>query len=59
VIAGAARRRLPGRIAQMLGQFGTQRGLDHAARELGQQSARTGDLLRPQALQRALQRVLG
>ena len=33
-VARPARRRLPGRIAQVLGQLGPQRGLDHPPREL-------------------------
>ena len=48
VVAGPAGRRLAGRIAQVLGQLGAQRGLDHPARELRQQPARAGDLLRAQ-----------
>ena len=59
VIAGTARGRLPGRIAQVLGQLGAQRRLQHPARELAHQPARPGDLLRPEPLQRVLQRVLG
>jgi hypothetical protein len=40
IVAGAARRRLPGRVAQLLGQLGAQRRLDHAARELRNEAAR-------------------
>jgi hypothetical protein len=39
VVAGAARRRLPRRIAQMLGQIGAQRRFDHPARQLREQHA--------------------
>ena len=59
VIAGAARRRLPGPIAQMLGQLGAQRRLDHPAGELRHQPAGTGDLVRLESVQRVLQRVVG
>ena len=41
----------------MLAELGPQRGLDHTARQLREQPARAGDLLRRQALQRVLQRV--
>jgi hypothetical protein len=57
LVARAARRRLPGRIAQLLGQLRPQRRLDHAARQLREQTPGTGDLLRPQSLQGVLQRV--
>ena len=57
-IARAAGRRLPGRIAQVLGQLGAQRRLEHPPGELGHQPARPGDLLRRQTRQRVLQRVL-
>src|SRR4051812_49257632 len=59
MVARPARRRLARRIAKVPGQLGTERGLDHPARELGQQPARPGDLLRLEALQRVLERVLG
>jgi hypothetical protein len=39
----------------MLGQLGAQRRLDHPARELREQSARSGDPLGLQALQRVLE----
>jgi hypothetical protein len=58
-VAGAARRRLPERIAQMAGQLGPQRGLDHPARELRQQPARARDLLRLEPLERVLERLGG
>src|SRR3954447_11308026 len=59
MVARPARRRLARRIAKVPGQLGTERGLDHPARELGQEPARPGDLLRLEALQRVLERVLG
>ena len=57
VVAGPAGRRLARRKAEMLGQLGAQRGLDHPARELREQPTRTGDLVRIQALERVLQRI--
>ena len=59
MVAGPAGRRLPRRMAEVLGQLRPQRGLDHPPGQLGQQAARPGDLLRLEALQRVLQRVLG
>jgi len=59
MVAGPARRRLPRRVAEVLGQLGAQRGLDHPARQLGHQPPRAGDLIRPEALQRVLQRIVG
>jgi hypothetical protein len=59
VVAGAARRRLPRRVAQVLGQLGAQRRLQHPAGELAHQPTRPSDLLRPQSLQRILERVVG
>ena len=58
-VAGAARGRLPRRVAEVLGQLGAQRGLDHTAGELRDQPARTGDLIGLKALQRVLQSVGG
>jgi hypothetical protein len=43
----------------MLRQLGPQGGLDHPARELGQQPARAGDLLRLETLERVLERSRG
>jgi len=59
VIAGSARRRLPRRTAQMLGQLGAQRRLDHAPGKLGNQPTGPGDLVRIEPLQRVLQRIIG
>jgi hypothetical protein len=59
MVADPARRRLPRRIAEMLAQLGAQRGLHHPARELRDQPARTGDLLRRQPRQRLIERVGG
>ncbi len=59
MIASAARRRLPRRVAQMLGQLRPERRLDHPARQLRQNTARSGDLLRLKALQRLLELVRG
>ena len=56
--AGAGRS-LPRRIAQVLAPLGAQRRLEHSAGELAHQPARSGDLLRPQCLQRVQQRVVG
>jgi hypothetical protein len=46
MVARPARRRLPGRIVQMLARLGPERGLDHATRKPREQPARPGDLLR-------------
>src|SRR5215210_7866959 len=58
-VAGPARGRLPGRIAQVAGQLGTQRRLEHPAGELAHQAARPGDLLGPKPLQRVVKGVVG
>ena len=50
-IASAARRRLSGRITQMVCQLALQGRLDHPARQLRQQPAGPGDLLSLKALQ--------
>jgi hypothetical protein len=55
VIAGAPGRRLPGLVAQVLGELGAQRRLDHAAGELREQAARASDLLRLETFQRLLE----
>jgi hypothetical protein len=59
MVAGPARRRLPRRVAEVLGQLGAQRGLDHATGELAKHPARTGDLIGVKALQRLLELVAG
>jgi hypothetical protein len=40
-----------GRMAEVISQLGAKGGLDHPARELGEQAARPGDLLRLKTLQ--------
>lgn len=59
MVPGATRGRLPRRVAQVLAQLSVQRGLDHAAGELGEQATRPSDLLRLQALQRPRQDIVG
>jgi len=54
-----ARRRLTRRIAQMLGQLALERRVDHPTRELREQPALAGDLVRVKTLQRVLQCLLG
>jgi hypothetical protein len=52
-VAGfAGGRRLRGRVAQVAGQLGSQRRLDHPAGKLRQRPARTRDLRRLEALER-------
>ncbi len=57
MVARAAGRRLPRRIAQMVAQLTRQRRVDHTASQLRQQAALAGDLLGRKALQGVLQRV--
>jgi hypothetical protein len=59
MVASPARRCLPRRIAQMVGQLALQRGVDHPPRELGEQAARAGDLRRVKPFERVLQRLCG
>ena len=59
VVARAARRRVPGRIAEVLGQLGSERRLDHATGKLRKQAAGTGDLLGLKALHRLLELLAG
>ncbi|MEA2372514.1 MAG: hypothetical protein QOH12_2908 [Solirubrobacteraceae bacterium] len=47
------------RVAEVPGQLAVQSGLDHPPRELRQQAASTGDLLRPQPLHSLLESLLG
>jgi hypothetical protein len=54
-VAPPSRRPLAGRVAQVLGQLGTQRRLDHPAGQLRQHAARPDDLFRRQAPQRVLE----
>jgi Transposase IS116/IS110/IS902 family len=58
-VRGAAGGRLPGRVAQVAAQLGSEGGLDHPAGELGQEPAGTSDLLRLKALERALEHLRG
>ena len=59
MVGRAARRRLPGLVAKVLGQLGAQRGLDHPARQLREQAARAGNLLGLKAVQCVLQLLGG
>jgi hypothetical protein len=51
MVAGAARRRLTGRTAQMLGQLGAKCRLDDPASQPRQQPARACDLLELKTIQ--------
>src|SRR5215210_7089407 len=54
-----ALRHAAGRVPEVLGQLRPQSGLDHAARQLAQQPARTSDLVGLKAPQRILERLFG
>lgn len=59
MVPGPVRRGLTGRIAEMIGQLAAQSSVGHPAGELVHQPARASDLLRRQAFERILQRLLG
>jgi hypothetical protein len=58
-VAGAAGRRLPGRVAQVLAQLGAERRLDHTPGELRHKPARPGYLVGLKPLQRPLELLGG